>query len=46
MAAMEPRSEPEDPVPVFGSWPRIYAAVIVWALVVMGLIALFSAARF
>ncbi len=36
----------DDPVPVFGSWPRIYAAVIVSALVVMGLIAWFSAHRY
>jgi hypothetical protein len=34
--------EPDDPVPVFGSWPRIYTAVIVSAVVVMGLIAVFS----
>lgn len=32
----------EDPVPVFGSWPRIYTAVIVSALLVMVAIALFS----
>jgi hypothetical protein len=32
----------QDPVPIFGSWPRIYAAVIVCALAVMGLIAAFS----
>ena len=31
-----------DPVPIFGSWPRIYAAVIVSALVVMVLIGIFS----
>jgi hypothetical protein len=32
----------DDPVPVFGSWPRIYTAVIVCALVVMAAIAFFS----
>jgi hypothetical protein len=32
----------QERVPLFGTWPRIYAAVIVSALVVMGLIALFS----
>ncbi|MBI3932306.1 MAG: hypothetical protein HY317_02730 [Acidobacteria bacterium] len=32
----------DDPVPVFGTWRRIYAAVIVSALVVMGLVAVFS----
>jgi hypothetical protein len=26
-AGMEARAEPEERVPVFGSWPRIYAAV-------------------
>ena len=35
--------EDDDPVPFFGSWPRIYAAVVGCALVVMGLVALFSA---
>ncbi len=34
--------EPDDPVPVFGSWPRIYAAVVVCALAVMGFVALFQ----
>ena len=43
---MDTKIDPEDPVPVFGSWPRIYAAVILWALVVMVLIALFSHARY
>ena len=41
----KPRSVPTDEqerVPIFGTWPRIYAAVIVSAVVVMGLIALFS----
>lgn len=32
----------DGPVPFFGTWPRIYAAVIASALVVMGLLALFS----
>jgi hypothetical protein len=35
--------EKDDPVPVFGSWRGIYSAVLVSALLVMGLIALFSA---
>ncbi|HVR69494.1 MAG TPA: hypothetical protein VMT87_01505 [Vicinamibacteria bacterium] len=34
---------PDDPVPIFGTWPRIYAAVIVAALASMALVALFSA---
>jgi hypothetical protein len=34
--------EPEDPVPVFGSWPRIYAAALLLLLAVMGFIAVFS----
>lgn len=41
----EPASE-EDPVPVFGTWPRIYAAVVVSALAVMGLVALFSSWKY
>jgi hypothetical protein len=32
----------DDPVPVFGSWPAIYTAVVLSALAVMGLVALFS----
>ena len=34
--------EPDDPVPVFGTWRRIYTAVVVCAVTVMGLIAVFS----
>jgi hypothetical protein len=32
----------DDHVPIFGTWPRIYAAVVVSALAVMALVALFS----
>lgn len=42
-SAEDPDSEP---VPIFGTWPRIYAAVIVVAVVVMGLIGLFSRWRY
>jgi hypothetical protein len=35
-------SDEDDPVPLFGSWRRIYAAVVACALVFMGLVALFS----
>jgi hypothetical protein len=38
-----PPSPRDEPVPVFSTWPRIYAAVIVAALAVMGLVAVFSA---
>ena len=40
-----PPGPPEDdePIPVFGSWRRIYLAVIVSNVVVMALIALFTA---
>ena len=41
----KPPSSPagdDEPVPVFGTWPRIYAAVIVSALAVMALVAAFS----
>jgi hypothetical protein len=41
MERQEPE-EPDDPVPVFGSWPRIYAAVLIWLAVVMAAIALFQ----
>jgi hypothetical protein len=36
----------EDPVPIFGTWPRIYAAVLLNALLVMALIALFSSWKY
>jgi hypothetical protein len=36
----------DDDVPVFGTWRRIYTAVIVWALVVIGLLALFSSWKY
>ena len=32
----------DERVPIFGTWARIYAAVVVNALVIMGLLALFS----
>jgi hypothetical protein len=35
--------EPDDErVPLFGTWPRIYAAVVLNALLLMALLALFS----
>ena len=33
---------PDDPVPIFGTWPRIYAAVIISAVLWIALVALFS----
>ena len=41
MAETDP-SAPDERVPIFGTWPRIYAAVIVCAVAVMALVALFS----
>jgi hypothetical protein len=38
-----PPAKDDERVPVFGTWPRIYAAVIVSALTVMALVAVFSA---
>ena len=47
MGARQPSpSEEDEPVPIFGTWPRIYAAVVVSALAVMGLLAVFSAFRY
>ena len=42
---LEPHDAQDDdgPVPFFGTWPRIYGAVILAALVVMAFLALFSA---
>jgi len=36
------RRDEDEPVPIFGTWRRIYAAVVVWDLIVMGLVALFQ----
>jgi hypothetical protein len=36
------RLDDDGPVPLFGTWPRIYGAVVVCALVVMALLTLFS----
>jgi hypothetical protein len=41
MAEPDPSDEGE-PVPIFGTWPRIYAAVALSALAVMALVAAFS----
>jgi hypothetical protein len=38
----EPRSHDDGPVPLFGTWRAIHAAVIACALGVMALLALFS----
>ena len=38
-----PPAKDDERVPVFGTLPRIYAAVIVSALTVMALVAVFSA---
>jgi hypothetical protein len=40
--APEPRAADPESVPLFGSWRAIHAAVIVCALLVMALLALFS----
>ncbi|HYU44483.1 MAG TPA: hypothetical protein VEQ84_20225 [Vicinamibacteria bacterium] len=36
----------DERVPIFGTWPRIYAAVILCALAVMALIAVFSSWKY
>ena len=41
MAETDPSAE-EERVPLFGTWPRIYAAVVLCALAVMALVAVFS----
>ena len=40
--SMDPAHPDDEGVPIFGSWPRIYAAVIALALLVMALLAVFS----
>ena len=38
----EPLPQPDEEVPLFGTWRAIHASVVLCALVVMGLLALFS----
>ena len=40
------RAPDDESVPVFRTWPRIYAAVIACALAWIGLVALFSSWRY
>jgi hypothetical protein len=42
----EPVPVDDDHVPLFGTWGRIYGAVILVTLVVIGLLALFSSWSF
>jgi len=46
MPATSAAPDDDERVPIFGTWPRIYAAVILCALAVMGLIAVFSAWKY
>ena len=41
-----PKPDADERVPLFGTWPRTYGAVILVTLVVMSLLALFSHWRF
>ena len=38
----KPPADDDDPVPIFGSWRAIYTAVIVVAIVCIGLCAVFA----
>jgi hypothetical protein len=38
----KPALDDDDPVPIFGSWPRIYTAVILVAVSCIALCAVFS----
>lgn len=40
------RGSDDEPVPIFGTWPRIYACVIAAAALVMAGLALFQGWRF
>jgi hypothetical protein len=44
--APRPAPDDDDRVPIFGTWSRIYGAVIVCTLLSMALIALFSRWRY
>jgi hypothetical protein len=39
---LDDRVASEDPPPLFGTWKRIYAAVVLNAILVMALVFLFS----
>lgn len=43
---MKQVKDDDERVPVFGTWPRIYAAVVLNALLVMALLAVFSRWRY
>lgn len=40
------RADADERVPLFGTWPRIYAAVLVTEALVLGLLAAFQVWRF
>jgi hypothetical protein len=42
MPETAPPDRSDDRVPLFGTWPAIYAAVVACAIVVMALLAVFS----
>jgi len=42
MSELRPLRDDDEPVPIFGSWRAIYTAVIVSAVLVMALVAVFS----
>ena len=46
MPATSAPPDDDERVPIFGTWPRIYAAVILCELAVMALIALFSSWKY
>ena len=46
MTEHSPDQPDDERVPLFGTWRAAYTAVVLWALVVMGAIALFSTRPF
>jgi hypothetical protein len=38
----EPSSSDDDRPPLFSTWPRLYAAILVWELVTIALVAALS----
>jgi len=41
-----PQPTHDEPAPIFGSWARLYAAVLAWTVLLIGLVGLFSHAAY
>jgi hypothetical protein len=44
--APPPSAHDEEPPPIFATWGRLYAAILIWEVVVIVLIAVASSGRY